>query len=224
MGGMGIAISPVNPDVLYLIVEAQGEAGGFYRTVNRGASWEKMNSYHASGQYYNKIICDPKDVDRVFSLDTYTQVTTDGGKTLSRVSNEGRHVDDHAMWIDPDNTKHFYIGGDGGIYETWDNGANFIFKSNLPVTQFYRVAVDNSYPFYYIYGGTQDNNSMGGPSASTSDGVTNDDWFVTQGGDGFWVAIDPTDPNIVYTESQYGNASRYDRKSGQSVSIKPFPG
>ncbi len=224
IGGMGIAISPVNPDVLYLIVEAQGESGGFYRTLNRGASWERMNSYHASGQYYNKIICDPKDVDRVFSLDTYTQVTLDGGKTFSRVSNEGRHVDDHAMWIDPDDTKHFYIGGDGGIYETWDNGANFIFKSNLPVTQFYRVAVDNSYPFYYIYGGTQDNNSFGGPSASTSNGVTNDDWFVTQGGDGFWVAIDPKDPNIVYTESQYGNASRYDRKSGQSVSIKPFPG
>ncbi len=224
IGGMGIAISPVNPDVLYLIVEAQGESGGFYRTMNRGASWERMNSYHASGQYYNKIICDPKDVDRVFSLDTYTQVTNDGGKTFSRVSNEGRHVDDHAMWIDPDDTRHFYIGGDGGIYETWDNGANFIFKSNLPVTQFYRVAVDNSYPFYYIYGGTQDNNSFGGPSASTSNGVTNDDWFVTQGGDGFWVAIDPTDPNIVYTESQYGNASRFDRKSGQSISIKPFPG
>lgn len=224
IGGMGIAISPVNPDVLYLIVEAQGESGGFYRTLNRGASWERMNSYHASGQYYNKIIADPVDVDRVFSLDTYTQVTTDGGKTWSRVSNEGRHVDDHAMWIDPDNTKHFYIGGDGGIYETWDNGVNFIFKSNLPVTQFYRVAVDNSTPFYYIYGGTQDNNSMGGPSASTSNGVTNDDWFVTQGGDGFWVAIDPTDPNIVYTESQYGNASRWDRKSGQSVSIKPYPG
>ncbi|MFZ2287905.1 MAG: hypothetical protein WAV93_13055 [Bacteroidales bacterium] len=224
LGGMGIAISPVNPDILYIIVEAQGDAGGFYRTVNRGASWERMNSYHASGQYYNKIICDPKDADRVFSLDTYTQVTPDGGKTFSRVSNEGRHVDDHAMWIDPDNTKHFYIGGDGGIYETWDNGVNFIFKSNLPVTQFYRVAVDNSYPFYYIYGGTQDNNSMGGPSASTSNGVTNDAWTVTQGGDGFWVAIDPKDPNIVYTESQYGNASRWDRKSGQSVSIKPFPG
>jgi len=224
LGGMGIAISPVNPDILYLIVEAQGDAGGFYRSVNRGASWERMNSYHASGQYYNKIICDPVDADRVFSLDTYTMVTTDGGKTWSRVSNEGRHVDDHAMWIDPDNTKHFYIGGDGGIYETWDNGVNFIFKSNLPVTQFYRVAVDNSTPFYYIYGGTQDNNSMGGPSASTSNGVTNDDWIVTQGGDGFWVAIDPADPNIVYTESQYGNASRWDRKSGQSVSIKPYPG
>ncbi len=224
IGGMGIAISPVNPDVLYLIVEAQGESGGFYRSVNRGASWERMNSYHSSGQYYNKIICDPKDVDRVFSLDTYTQVTVDGGLTWKNVGNQGRHVDDHAMWIDDTNTEHFYIGGDGGIYETWDNGRNFIFKSNLPVTQFYRVAVDNTYPFYYIYGGTQDNNSMGGPSASTSNGVTNDDWFVTSGGDGFWVAIDPQEPDIVYTESQYGNASRYDRRSGERVSIRPIPG
>ncbi|MCU0378164.1 MAG: hypothetical protein MUC78_07870 [Bacteroidales bacterium] len=223
-GGMGIAISPVDNNILYLIIEAQGESSGFFRSVNRGASWEKMSSYSASGQYYNKIICDPKDVDRVYSLDVVTQVTDDGGRTWRAVGNEGRHVDDHAMWIDPDDTRHFYIGGDGGIYETYDSGKNFIFKSNLPVTQFYRVAVDNSYPFYYIYGGTQDNNSFGGPSASISDGVVNDDWFVTQGGDGFWVAIDPTDPNIVYTESQYGNVSRWDRKSGQSISIKPYPG
>ena len=224
IGGMGIAISPVNPDVLYIIMEAQGESGGFFRSTNRGASWEKMSGHHESGQYYNEIICDPKDVNTVYSMETVSQVTNDGGKTWRAVGNEGRHVDDHAMWIDPDNTDHFYIGGDGGIYESFDGGKNFIFKSNLPVTQFYRVAVDNSYPFYYVYGGTQDNNSFGGPSASISDGVVNDDWFVTQGGDGFWVAIDPTDPNIVYTESQYGNVSRWDRKSGQSVSIKPYPG
>lgn len=224
IGGMGLAISPVDNDVLYIIMEAQNETGGFFRSVNRGASWEKMSSHHESGQYYNKIICDPKDVNTVYSLETVSQVTNDGGKTWRAIGNEGRHVDDHAMWIDPTDTRHFYIGGDGGIYETFDGGKNFIFKSNLPVTQFYRVAVDNSKPFYYVYGGTQDNNSMGGPSASISDGVVNDDWFVTQGGDGFWVAIDPVDPNIVYTESQYGNASRYDRKSGQSISIKPYPG
>jgi photosystem II stability/assembly factor-like uncharacterized protein len=224
IGGMGIAISPVNPDVLYIIMEAQGESGGFFRSTNRGASWEKMSGHHESGQYYNEIICDPKDVNTVYSMETVSQVTNDGGKTWRAVGNEGRHVDDHAMWIDPDNTDHFYIGGDGGIYESYDGGKNFIFKSNLPVTQFYRVAVDNSFPFYYVYGGTQDNNSFGGPSASISDGVVNDDWFVTQGGDGFWVAIDPTDPNIVYTESQYGNVSRWDRKSGQSISIKPYPG
>lgn len=224
IGGMGIAISPVNPDILYLIVEAAGDTGGFFRSVNRGASWEKMSSYASSGQYYNEIYCDPKNVDKVYSMETRSQVTLDGGKTWNSVGNNQRHVDDHALWIDPDNTEHIYIGGDGGIYETYDGGRNYIFKSNLPVTQFYRVNVDNAMPFYNVYGGTQDNNSMGGPSRNTDrDGVVNDDWFVTMGGDGFWVAIDPDDENIVYTEYQYGNAFRYDKRSQETVSIKPIP-
>ena len=150
IGGMGMAISPVNPDILYIIMEAQGESGGFFRSVNRGASWEKMSSHASSGQYYNEIFCDPLDVDKVYSVETVTQVTTDGGKTWSALGNNQRHVDDHAMWIDPDDTKHLYIGGDGGIYETYDGGKNYIFKSNLPVTQFYRVNVDNASPFYNV--------------------------------------------------------------------------
>jgi len=224
IGGMGIDVSPVNPDVIYLIAEAAGESGGFFRSVNRGASWEKMSSYSSSGQYYNEIYCDPKNVDKVYSMETVSQVTLDAGKTWTSIGNNQRHVDDHALWIDPENTKHLYIGGDGGIYETWDEGKNYIFKQNLPVTQFYRVNVDNATPFYNVYGGTQDNNSMGGPSRNTNrDGVVNDDWFVTMGGDGFWVAIDPNDENIVYTEYQYGNAFRYDKKSQEAVSIKPVP-
>ncbi|MBL7138706.1 MAG: glycosyl hydrolase, partial [Bacteroidales bacterium] len=151
--------------------------------------------------------------------------TDDGGKTWNRISNKNRHVDDHAMWIDPDEPDHFLIGGDGGIYETFDGGKEYIFKSNLPVTQFYRVQVDNSNPFYYVYGGTQDNSSMGGPSRNTSrGGVLSDDWFVTNGGDGFWTQIDPVDPNIVYAESQYGYMVRYDRKSKERVDIRPEPG
>ncbi|MCJ7447026.1 MAG: YCF48-related protein [Bacteroidales bacterium] len=224
IGGMGIAISPVNPDVLYIIMEAAGETSGFFRSLNRGASWEKMSSHASSGQYYNEIYCDPENVDKVYSVETVSQVTLDGGKTWNAVGNNQRHVDDHALWIDPDDTKHLYIGGDGGIYETYDEGKNYIFKSNLPVTQFYRVNVDNALPFYNVYGGTQDNNSMGGPSGNTDrDGVINDDWFVTMGGDGFWVAIDPVDENIVFTEYQYGNAFLYDKKSGETVSIKPIP-
>ncbi len=224
IGGMGIAISAVNPDVLYLIVEAAGESGGFFRSENRGASWSKMSSHSSSGQYYNEIYCDPADVDKVYSVETVSQVTEDGGKTWTAVGNNERHVDDHALWIDPDNTGHLYIGGDGGIYETWDGGKNYVFKSNLPVTQFYRVNVDNALPFYNVYGGTQDNNSFGGPSRNTDrDGVVNDDWFVTMGGDGFWVAIDPENENIVYTEYQYGNAYLYDKKSGETVGIKPVP-
>jgi photosystem II stability/assembly factor-like uncharacterized protein len=225
IGGMGLAISPVNPDVLYIIMEAAGESSGFYRTTNRAASWEKMSSYASSGQYFNEIFCDPKNVDKVYSTETVSKVTLDGGKTWTNVGNNQRHVDDHAMWIDPDNTKHFYIGGDGGIYETFDEGKNYIFKSNLPVSQFYRVCVDNALPFYNVYGGTQDNNSMGGPSRNINkDGVVNADWKVTVGGDGFWVAIDPVDENIVYTESQYGNAALWDKKSEESVDIRPVPG
>jgi photosystem II stability/assembly factor-like uncharacterized protein len=224
IGGMGLAISPVNPDVLYLIMEAAGESSGFYRSVNRGVSWEKMSSYASSGQYYNEIYCDPKEVDKVYSTETITKVTTDAGKTWTSFGNNQRHVDDHALWIDPDNTKHIYIGGDGGIYETFDEGKNFIFKSNLPVSQFYRVSVDNALPFYNVYGGTQDNNSMGGPSRNINrDGVVNADWKVTVGGDGFWVANDPSDVNLVYTESQYGNAALWDKKSEESVSIRPVP-
>jgi photosystem II stability/assembly factor-like uncharacterized protein len=224
IGGMGLAISPVNPDVLYIIMEAAGESGGFYRTVNRGASWEKMGSYASQGQYYNEIFCDPLNVDKVYSMETVSKVTLDAGKTWTPVGNNQRHVDDHALWIDPKDTKHLYIGGDGGIYETYDEGKNYIFKSNLPVTQFYRVNVDNALPFYNVYGGTQDNNSMGGPSRNINrDGVVNSDWKVTVGGDGFWVAIDPVDENIVFTESQYGNASLWDKKSEESISIRPVP-
>jgi photosystem II stability/assembly factor-like uncharacterized protein len=223
-GGIGIDISPVDPDVIYAIIEAAGDADGFFRSTDRGASWQKMSSHAASGQYYNEIFCDPKDVDKVYSVETRSHVSEDGGKTWKRISNNNRHVDDHAMWIDPDDTDHFLIGGDGGIYETFDAGKEFIFKSNLPVTQFYRVQVDNSEPFYYVYGGTQDNNSMGGPSRNTSrSGVLSDDWFVTNGGDGFWSQIDPEDPNIVYAEAQYGYMVRYDRKSGESVDIRPEP-
>ncbi len=224
IGGMGIAISPVNPDVIYAIIEAAGNSGGFFRSTNRGESWSKMSSYTSSGQYYNEIVCDPVDVDKVYSTETRTKVTVDAGKTWTSLSNNGRHVDDHAMWIDPQDTKHFMIGGDGGVYETYDDGSTWIFKSNLPVTQFYRVATDNTFPFYWVYGGTQDNNSFGGPTQNTSrEGVTQDEWIVTQGGDGFWQAVEPSNPDIVYSAWQYGNVVRYDKKSGESISIKPSP-
>ncbi|MEN8116678.1 MAG: glycosyl hydrolase [Bacteroidota bacterium] len=222
LGGMGIDVSPVDANVVYLIVEAAEGKGGFYRSTDKGESWNKMGDYHSSGQYYNEIVCDPKDVDKVYSTETVSRVTVDGGKNWSRISTKGRHVDDHAIWIDPSDTDHYIIGGDGGIYETWDAGSTFDFKENLPVTQFYRVHVDDAKPFYNVYGGTQDNNSMGGPSRTISrSGVINDEWFVTMGGDGFWAASEPGNPDIVYTEYQYGNMFRYDKKSGERISIKP---
>ncbi|MBX7151821.1 glycosyl hydrolase [bacterium] len=224
IGRIGIAVSPAKPDVVYAIIEA-AEGGGFYRSMDRGATWEKRFDYKStSAQYYQEIFCDPKDVDLIYSVDTYLKYSEDGGKTWTNLGNQYRHVDDHAVWIDPNNTDHLLIGGDGGLYETYDRGKTFRHFSNLPVTQFYRVTADNSEPFYYVYGGTQDNNSWGGPSRTTNTGgITNDDWFLIVGGDGYQAQVDPKDPNIVYGESQYGGLYRFDRKSGEALFIQPQP-
>lgn len=226
VGRIGLAISPVNPDVLYAIIEAQEDKGGFFRSTNRGASWEKRSSkVSSSPQYYQEIVCDLKDVDKVYCLDTYTSVTEDGGKTFKNLGNKNRHVDDHTLWIDPNNTNHLLIGGDGGIYETYDGGELWDYKDNLPVTQFYKVSTDNSEPFYYVWGGTQDNNSMGGPSRTLNEvGIVNADWYVTQGGDGYESQVDPVDPNIVYAQYQHGGLTRYNRVTGENIDIQPKEG
>jgi len=226
MGRIGLAISPVDPDVIYAIIEAAEGKGGVFRSTDRGASWEKRSNYMTtSPQYFNKLVCDPKDVNRVYAMDTYLHVTDDGGKTFHLLGEKHKHVDNHAMWINPKNTNYYLVGCDGGVYESYDRGKNWDFKSNLPITQFYNVTVDNSLPFFYVYGGTQDNNSVGGPSQTTSaSGIVNSDWFVTSGGDGFVSRVDPKNPNIVYAESQYGGLVRYDRKSGEIMGIQPQPG
>jgi photosystem II stability/assembly factor-like uncharacterized protein len=226
VGRIGLTMSPANPDVIYAIIELPDRKGGVYRTTDRGATWEKRGDYvSGSPQYYNEIVADPKDADRVYSMDVFVRVSDDGGKTFTNLGEKSKHVDNHAIWIDPANTNYLLVGCDGGIYESFDRGANWDFKANLPVTQFYRVVVDNSAPFYYVYGGTQDNSSMGGPSRTLSaSGITNADWFITTGGDGFYSQVDPVDPNIVYAESQYGGLVRFDRRSGEQVGIKPSEG
>ena len=222
MGRIGLAISPVNPDVIYSIVEAMNGQQGTYRSSNRGASWKKMSDYVTSGNYYQEIVAHPTDVNTLYSMSTYNMVSYDGGKAFQRLGEKDKHVDNHALWINPENPDHMLNGNDGGIYETFDNALNWHFKANLPVTQFYKVAVDNDLPFYNVYGGTQDNWSLGGPSRTTNqNGITNDDWFVTLGGDGFESQIDPDDANIVYSQYQYGNLYRFDKQSGERVDIKP---
>ena len=223
VGRIGLAISPVNPDYVYAVVEAANDGSGFYRTTNRGASWEKMSDYkNVSAQYYSEIFCDPVDVNKVYILDTFSAFTTDGGKTFNRISTKARHVDDHAFWINPNDTEHYMIGGDGGIYVTYDGGQNFKFKENLPTLQFYRVSVDNYEPFYRVMGGTQDNNSMIGPSQTINDeGIVNADWIPLVGGDGYEALTDPSNPNIIYCEWQHGGLTRYDMQSGEQMSIKP---
>jgi photosystem II stability/assembly factor-like uncharacterized protein len=223
VGRIGLALSPVNPDVVYALIEASGDKGGFFRSTDRGESWSKRNNYKtASAQYYQEIFCDPKDVDVVYSMDTYTKFTEDGGKTWNRLGLSERHVDDHALWIDPEDTDHLMIGGDGGIYTTFDRGKSWRFFENLPVTQYYRIECDNSEPFYFVYGGTQDNNSLAGPSRTNNAyGIMNEDWYFVLGGDGYEPQIDPVNPNIVYGQLQYGFLVRYDKQSGEVTGIQP---
>jgi photosystem II stability/assembly factor-like uncharacterized protein len=222
MGRIGLAISPVDPDVVYAVIEAANKGGGFFRSTDRGATWEKRGDYVPGGpQYYNEIFADPFDRDRVYSMDVWMRVTDDGGKTFRKLGETWKHPDNHVIWIDPKNADHYIVGCDGGIYETFDRAVTWDFKANLPVTQFYRVATDNATP-YNVYGGTQDNFSLGGPSRTTNvHGIANSDWFVTWSGDGFVSAIDPEDPNVVYAEAQYGALGRYDRRTGEAISIQP---
>lgn len=222
IGRMGLAISEVNPDVLYTVVEAK-ENGGIYRTNDQGASWEKRSGFYTSGNYYQEIICDPVDVDKIFITDTYFKVSKDGGKTVSNLGEINKHIDNHCIWIDPNDTDHLLVGCDGGIYETYDFAGTWHYKENLPITQFYKVSTDNDFPFYGVHGGTQDNFSLGGPSRTTSaNGITNADWYVTSIGDGFETQVDPKNPNIIYAQSQYGGLNRFDRKSGEYLGIKPI--
>ena len=222
LGRIGLAISPANPEYIYAIVEAAEGKGGFYRSTNRGVSWDKMSAHVTSGNYYQEIIADPLDENTVYSMDTWMSVTKDGGKTFNNVGEDFKHVDNHCMWIDPHNTKHWLVGCDGGLYETFDAAKSWDFKENIPVTQFYKVALDNAYPFYNVYGGTQDNFSIGGPSRVITDhGITNFDWFITNGGDGFESQVDQQNPDIVYAQSQNGGLVRYDKKSGEAVGIQP---
>jgi photosystem II stability/assembly factor-like uncharacterized protein len=225
IGRIGLAVSPADPRVIYATIEAAERRGGIFRSADRGATWERRNEFDASAMYYGKIFADPKDKDRIFVMNVTIMFSEDGGRTVRALGSRSKHVDNHAMWIDPDNTEHFLVGCDGGLYESFDNAATWDFKENLPITQFYNVWADNSAPFYYVYGGTQDNFSVGGPSRTRSaSGIVNGDWFVTQGGDGFRSVVDPEDPNTVYAESQNGGLVRFDRRTGERMGLQPDEG
>jgi photosystem II stability/assembly factor-like uncharacterized protein len=225
IGRIGIATTPADANVVYLQVEAANKAGGVFRSDDKGVTFTKRNPYSTAGLYYEHVVADPRNADRVYFMDVFIQISEDGGKTVRRLGEKSKHVDNHDIWIDPHDTNYLLVGCDGGVYDSYDRGVNWSFKANLPVTQFYDVAVDNSQPFYYVFGGTQDNFSLGGPSATRNiSGITNADWFVTTGGDGFRSQVDPEDPNTVYAESQYGGLVRFDRRTGEEIGIQPSPG
>lgn len=222
LGRIGLAIAPSQPDMVYAIVEASQSGSGLYRSMDRGETWEKRSGYSTSGNYYQEIYVDPRDPDKLYAMDVWLQISKDGGKTFNNIGEDAKHVDNHCIWIDPNDTDHLLVGCDGGIYETWDAAKTWHFKANLPVIQFYKVSTDNAEPFYNIYGGTQDNFSLAGPSRTVSgNGISNEAWIVTHGGDGFETQVDPWNADIIFTQSQYGVLMRYDRKSGEEIGIQP---
>ncbi|MEM6792571.1 MAG: glycosyl hydrolase [Acidobacteriota bacterium] len=227
-GKIGLALSPQNPDVVYATIELGRREGGFWRSDDGGASWEKKNDYvsGATGpHYYQEIFASPHHFDRVYQMDSVMHVTEDGGANFRPVGETDKHVDNHALAFDPNDPDYLLVGTDGGLYETWNLGRNWKFVTNLPVTQFYKLALDNDTPIYNVYGGTQDNNTQGGPTRTLNvHGIRNSDWFITLFGDGHQPATDPSNPDIVYSQWQQGNLVRYDRSSGEIVYIQPQPG
>ncbi len=222
IGRIALAVSPQNPNVVYALIEAAGSESGFFRSADRGNTWVRQSNYRVvDPQYYGEIYADPHQFDRVYAVDVRVQVTEDGGKHF-RPTSWRMHVDSHAMAFDPTDVNHLLVGNDGGLYESYDHGRTWRHFTNLPTSQFYRVAVDNALPFYNVYGGTQDNGSMGGPSRTVNRvGIRTSDWIQTGGGDGMQSRIDPEDPTIVYTMSQNGAITRLNKRTGAGVSIRP---
>jgi photosystem II stability/assembly factor-like uncharacterized protein len=228
LGKIGLAISEINPDVLYAAIELDRRKGAVYRSSNGGESWKKMSdtvSGATGPHYYQELVASPHHFDKIYLMDVRVQVSDDGGKTFYRMNERNKHSDNHSMTFKKNDPNYLLVGTDGGIYESFDDTKSWKYVNNLPLTQFYKLAVDDSYPFYNIYGGTQDNNTQGGPSRTfRSNGIVNSDWFVLLGGDGHQPATEPGNPNIVYAQSQQGNLHRVDRTTGEAVFIKPYSG
>ncbi len=226
-GRIGLAIAPSNASIVYAMVEAdtvsprpsdaapgaQSRLSGLYRSDDAGSTWTRVAEQNSRPFYYSQVRVDPKDPDRVYWSSTPVNFSEDGGKTV-RTATQGIHVDHHAMWIDPNDANYQIIGNDGGVGLSFDRGGNFMFLNWFAVGQFYNISLDMAIP-YHVCGGLQDNGSWCGPSRLARGSITNRDWFNVSGGDGFVTASDPTDPNIIYSESQGGNIGRLDYRSGQ---------
>ncbi len=227
LGRIGIDIYRKDPRVLFALVESH--EGGLYRSEDRGDSWERVNKLNPRPMYYSKLRIDPTDAKRIYVLGAPFYVSDDGGKTLQNntdmtpVYDIGVHGDHHALWVNPANNQHLILGGDGGLYFSWDRSKTWDKVNNIPIAQFYAIDVDMQDP-YFIYAGAQDTHSWGGPSATRNHiGILNGDWFQINFGDGMYQQVDPRDPNIIYTESQGGNIVRFNRKTGDRKAIRPYP-
>lgn len=228
LGKIGLAMSPFNNEVIYAAIETERLKGGLFISENAGQSWTKQSNTVSGGtgpHYYQELYASPHKEGRLFLMNNYVKVSEDHGKTFENMNEKGKHVDSHAMAFKASDPNYVLFGTDGGLYESFDHTKTWKFVSNLPITQYYKVAVDDSAPFYNIYGGTQDNGSHGGPSRTRNEaGILNSDWWITLGADGHQSAIEPGNPNITYGEYQQGRLWRVDQTTGETVLIQPQAG
>ncbi len=228
LGKIGLAMSPQDPDVLYATIELAGRSGGFWRSANGGATWEKKSDYASGGtgpHYYQELWADPHRFDAVYQANVTLGRTDDGGADWDGVGNDVKHVDNHAVAFHPQDPDFLLVGCDGGLYLSHDRGKTFHYFANLPLTQFYKVDVDYDWPEWHVVGGTQDNATQYGPARTLNgNGIRNSDWRVLIGGDGHDCAIEPANPDLIYCESQEGYIQRFDRRAGVAVDVRPQPG
>lgn len=227
LGKIGLAISPFNPDVIYAAIELDRRKGGLFMSTNRGESWKKQSDAVSGGtgpHYYQELYASPHHEGKLYLMNNYVQISDNHGKTFYTMNERNKHVDSHAMAFKASDPNYVLFGTDGGLYESFDLTKSWKYIRNLPITQYFKIAVDDSAPFYKIYGGTQDNGSHGGPSQTMySDGITNSDWWKTLGADGHQSAIEPGNPNITYGEFQRGTLWRIDQTTRETVFIQPQP-
>ncbi len=226
MGKIGLAISPQQPDVVYAAIELDQRKGGIYKSTDRGANWKKQSDMVSGGtgpHYYQELYASPHQFDRIYLMNVRTQISEDGGKTFHQMKEEFKHSDNHAMAFSKTDPDFLLFGTDGGLYVSHDLAENWRLINNMPITQFYKLAVDDAEPFYNVYGGTQDNSTEGGPSRTDNlQGIQNSDWKVVLFADGHQPATEPGNPDIMYAQWQEGNLARIDMKTGEVIKIQPL--
>ncbi|NKI32321.1 WD40/YVTN/BNR-like repeat-containing protein [Croceivirga thetidis] len=227
LGKIGLALSPFDSETIYAAIELDRTKGGLYISKNGGTAWSKQSDAVSGGtgpHYYQELYASPHQEGKLYLMSNYVQVSDDHGKNFSFMNEENKHVDSHAMAFKSNDPNYVLFGTDGGLYESYDLTKTWHYFANLPVTQYYKVAVDDSKPFYNIYGGTQDNGSHGGPSRTLrEDGILNQDWWITLGADGHQSATEPGNPDITYGEFQQGWLWRIDQTTMETVFIQPQP-
>ena len=225
-GRIGLAASKTRSNIIYATIE-HADSSGFYRSGNGGRTWKRVNKLNPRPMYYSHIFVDPNNDDIVYMLATEFYRTKDAGKTFYQMPTRptydvGVHSDHHTLWINPNNSNHFFLAGDAGLHESWDGGVAYNRLNNIPIGQFYGIGADMEVP-YNIYGGMQDNHSWMGPSATRHWlGILADDWKQVGFGDGMYQQPDP-ESSMLYNASQNGNMIRVDRKTGNMQGLKPFP-